>query len=368
MMETPSSTRRVTRSQSASLLNSASKLSKGGDGCSRSRSHRADRLALLDITNDSPIAGVTTIAGENKTPLSRRKTIPRAGPGNTPCSGETLLRCQVKSLLQRVEEESEFPKLETHYLQLQKLCLAGKCLISPAGLLAPTPANTPEIFCNPQLENKSVPKGEVGLSFFASEAFHLPEVLDVLHVEKVKPIESPITRALTFDSPEKSETVASVNATAIATPSLDLSYQENCTQEKTADDDNASEWSTHVNISSPRSTAVDEDEDEFAEVEDKEEDAEDEEDEFEECNEIDDDLCDELCRELSKICVQEPREGLPQFTGTHTRFHYNSDDEIEEEEVVVGATSPNVLHLKGLPTPKGKHLRFPDEEDETSRS
>ncbi|CAN6484948.1 unnamed protein product [Victoria cruziana] len=371
-METPSSTRRATRSQGAVLLNSASKLSKGGDGCSRSRSHRAaDRLALLDITNDSPIAGVTTIAGDNNTPASRRKTIPRAGPGDTPCSGETLLRCQVKTLLQRVEEESEFPKLDTHHLQQQKLRLADKGLISPAGLLAPTPLNTPEIFGNPQLDNNSAPKAEVGLSLFASvrenEAFHFQEVLDGLNVmEKVKPTESPITRALTFDSPEKSETAGSVSAAAIVTPSLCLSYQDKCTQERTADDDNSSEWSTRVNVSSPRSTMADDDEVEFAEAEDKEEEvAEDEEDEYEECNEIDDDLCDELCRELSKIGVQETGEGLPRFTGTHTRFHYNSEDEIEEEEVVTGATSPNVLHLNGLPTPKGKHVRFLDDEDET---
>ncbi|CAN6462847.1 unnamed protein product [Victoria cruziana] len=49
---------------------------------------------------------------------------------------------------------------------------------------------------------------------------------------------------------------------------------------------------------------------------------------------------------------------------SHTTFHYNSEDEIEEEEVVTGATSPNV-HLNGLPTPKGKHVRFPNDEDET---
>lgn len=41
-------------------------------------------------------------------------------------------------------------------------------------------------------------------------------------------------------------------------------------------------------------------------------------------------------------------------------------DEIVKEEVEENfghsASSPNILRLKGLPTPKGKHLRFYDEE------
>ena len=57
----------------------------------------------------------------------------------------------------------------------------------------------------------------------------------------------------------------------------------------------------------------------------------------------------------------------PKFEGKHTRFAYNSDDEIVKEEVEENFgesdSSSNILRLKGLPTPKGKHLRFYEEEE-----
>ncbi|THU44799.1 hypothetical protein C4D60_Mb02t11170 [Musa balbisiana] len=59
----------------------------------------------------------------------------------------------------------------------------------------------------------------------------------------------------------------------------------------------------------------------------------------------------------------EPR--LPEFTGKHTRFIYNSDDEMVREKEAMGgaAVSPSVLVLKGLPRPQGKHLRFQEEDE-----
>jgi len=57
----------------------------------------------------------------------------------TPGSGEALLRGQVKTLLQKVEEEAEISKLTMDvrpFLQFVN---------SPMQLLAPTPANTPQI-------------------------------------------------------------------------------------------------------------------------------------------------------------------------------------------------------------------------------
>jgi hypothetical protein len=122
-------------------------------------------------------------------------------------------------------------------------------------------------------------------------------------------------------------------------------------------DDGASIWSMQVN-----SCNYDEDdvEEEIAE-EDEEEDEEDyydveEEEEYE--------GLDELCEGLNNIGVNE--KVVPKFAGKHTRFVYNSDDEIvkEEEDESVNADSPNVLRLNGLPTPKGKHLRFSEEEEE----
>ncbi|XWS33858.1 hypothetical protein CRYUN_Cryun22dG0119100 [Craigia yunnanensis] len=57
------------------------------------------------------------------------------------------------------------------------------------------------------------------------------------------------------------------------------------------------------------------------------------------------------------------------FTGKHTRFVYNSYDEIEGEEECAESedsadVSLDIIRLKGLPTPKGKHLRFPQEEQD----
>ncbi|KAL9294619.1 hypothetical protein AtNW77_Chr3g0206421 [Arabidopsis thaliana] len=45
-----------------------------------------------------------------------------------------------------------------------------------------------------------------------------------------------------------------------------------------------------------------------------------------------------------------------EFAGKHNRFLYNSeDDEIVEAK--------EVLHLKGIPTPRGKHFRFATQEE-----
>ncbi|XP_024357678.1 uncharacterized protein [Physcomitrium patens] len=66
--------------------------------------------------------------------------------------------------------------------------------------------------------------------------------------------------------------------------------------------------------------------------------------------------CDEICYGISRIRVAE---GLPEFQGRHTRFNYNTDDEVDIE-VVDG------MRLRGLPTPKGKHLRFSADEQGAS--
>lgn len=45
---------------------------------------------------------------------------------------------------------------------------------------------------------------------------------------------------------------------------------------------------------------------------------------------------------------------LPEYRGRHTKFVYNSEDEIEEQLIV----------LRGLPAPEGTHVRFSYEDDE----
>ena len=83
------------------------------------------KTVLLDITNDSPIIGLA-----KKTPLSSMsKSFSQAK--KTPGSGEALLRGQVKSLLQKVEEEVELVnKLsEPGASQLDKILIAPPVVV-----------------------------------------------------------------------------------------------------------------------------------------------------------------------------------------------------------------------------------------------
>jgi hypothetical protein len=162
------------------------------------------------------------------------------------------------------------------------------------------------------------------------------------------------------EKPESSE--SSVSSVLTYQVGVGGSYSK---EKSSAEDDDASVWSIQVNASTR-----DEDEEEVIEGGGgEEEDYYDEEgDEIEE-EEDDGGLVDELCEGIGKIFVDEKRVA-PKFAGKHTRFVYDSDDELvgEEEEGAEsegsGGVSPSVLRLKGLPTPKGKHLRFPVQEEE----
>lgn len=154
------------------------------------------------------------------------------------------------------------------------------------------------------------------------------------------------------------------------TKSLDFSEKsqvsEECTSEVTEGsvvgscsiDEDASIWSMQVNSCNNDEDDVEE------EMAEEDEEEEEEEDYYDVEKEEDYEGLDELCEGLNNIRVNE--KVVPKFAGKHTRFVYNSDDELvnEVEDGSVNADSPNVLHLKGLPTPKGKHLRFSEEEKE----
>ncbi|XP_020248818.1 uncharacterized protein LOC109826220 [Asparagus officinalis] len=306
-METPSSTmRRVTRSQ-ASI---ASQKTKKEDSVTRS--------ALIDITNDSPIIGLATTT--EKTPSSS-VIKNRVRAKSTPGSGEALLRGQVKSLLQKVEEEAEFVNKVYSGERPPFRVLLGLPGPSPVQVLAPTPANTPLV-----------------LSVVEENASKNAPIQVAEAVKPEEPAECMINRALLFDSPEKSE--ATIDSTSSSSLSHQYGENRSCT-EKSPEYDSSSAWSTQVNAS-----IQDEDEDE------------------EEAEDFDGEGYDDLCEGLSKMTVEEF------FEGKHTRFVYNSDGEIEGEEVVneegakTVAASPGVVVLKGLPVPEGKHLRFHDEEEE----
>lgn len=181
----------------------------------------------------------------------------------------------------------------------------------------------------------------------------MSEIFDVKKQESLESQKS-LTRSLMLDFSEKSESPADSSECSSA-----LTYQgDNCevitseSKDKSlADDDNASIWSIQVNASTH-------DEDEEEVVEEEEEEYYYYRDEYEEAEEEEEadvgGLLDELCEGISQISVKE--KAMAKFEGKHTRFVYNSDDEIVED-------NDNDLRLKGLPTPKGKHIRFHTEEE-----
>ncbi|XP_042493838.1 troponin T, skeletal muscle-like [Macadamia integrifolia] len=356
-METPASMRRITRSQALTATNNipTSRKSEQSEKKSQSRQRnlKSDKSALNDITNDSPIVGLA--GGSLETPSSFAKK--RNQPKKTPGSGEALLRGQVKTLLQKVEEEAEFSKFCVEHLP--SLHLSG-ALGSPSGLLAPTPANTPQIpnlSCGGDIKNILNGSASEMPSSNVDEESKIPQaVMDIEETKQdsLESVRNVTIRSLLFDFSEKSEISDSSECSSA------LTYQgETHGLEKSVEEDDASVWSIQVNAST-----IDEDEDGEEIVEGEEAEGDDnyyeEEEEGEE--EEEEEVFDQLCEGLSKMIVQEKR--MPEFKGKHTRFVYNNDDEIEGAEEVSESISPEVLRLNGLPTPKGKHLRFHQEEEE----
>ncbi|KAE9612948.1 hypothetical protein Lal_00027308 [Lupinus albus] len=342
-METPSSTRRVTRSLAWASSNSSNiPVSRKIEDSEKNHSISKERnngCALMDITNDSPIVGLAN-GGNLDTPLSSMAKNGGSRMKKTPGSGEALLRGQVKNLLHKVEEEAVLSKISLEsrpFLQLMN---------SPMVLGAPTPANTP------QIANLSVGDStSVTPSTIVQEQL-IPQVLNHMFDgknsgEDTESEKSVITRSLLLDFSEKSEISDASECFS------ELSYQEVVQ----GVDDDASVWSIQVNASTPEEDCYDDNvEDEIAEDEDDV-------DYYEDGEDDGGSVLDELCEGLNNISVNE--SVAAKFEGKHTRFVYNSDDEIvKEEEVENSAAASDVLHLKGIPTPKGKHLRFTEEEEE----
>lgn len=185
-------------------------------------------------------------------------------------------------------------------------------------------------------------------------------VKEMLEGKKQETVETEdlITRSLLLDFSEKSEgsSVSSSDCTSALT--YQGSSEDNTEKNKKSieDDDDASIWSIQVNASSINEEEEEEEEEEFEENDE----------EYDEEGEEYDELVDDLCEGISNISVNAEKK-IPQFAGKHTRFVYNSDDEIEgAEECGESVESPvanseGILRLKGLPTPKGKHVRFAKE-------
>ncbi|KAL6517099.1 hypothetical protein OROHE_017805 [Orobanche hederae] len=299
-METPSSSRRVTRSQTlaASANNGNIILSRKVEESEKTmmksrkksgqKQQQQDRSALVDITNDSPIVGLAM--GNLKTPLSSSSSGISKKRGQrfilTPGSGEALLRRQVKTLLQKVEEEAD----------LSKITLKDMPVFN-------TPANTPQILSDACLPPSLTP------SPVDDKFSPIPQMLDGKKHEPENDVV--ITRSLLLDFSDKSSDSPSKCSSV-------LSYQGAfvCADD---DDDASSVWSIQVNASSTRD-------------EDEEDDEEEECDDYDEYIEEDENdngyrllLLDDLCEGISNISVEEGSK----FKGKHIRFVYSSDGDDE---------------------------------------
>lgn len=185
------------------------------------------------------------------------------------------------------------------------------------------------------------------------------DIFEGKNQESLESQKSILSRSLLLDFSEKSEfSVSEEDCSSVIT--------SESKERSSPDDDSASMWSIQVNAS----TRDEEEEEVIEEEEDYYLKGVDEIEQGEENEGAGYDV-DELCEGISKIFVDE-RRMIPKFEGKHTRFVYNSDDEIVEEDVEDSTprtpdsadfVSPSALCLKGLPTPRGKHLRFLDEND-----
>ncbi|XP_019172060.1 PREDICTED: acidic leucine-rich nuclear phosphoprotein 32 family member A-like [Ipomoea nil] len=306
-METPSSTRRLTRSQAmaAAAANTTTFASKKFEESEKKAALKSrngneqERSALFDITNDSPIVGVAM--GSLETPssaMSKKRAIMNAVSKQlkTPGSGEALLRGQVKTLLQKVEEEAELSKLSVEYRPF--LHLKGIVNNSPTGLFAPTPANTPHLSLS---GNNGLPSSVVTASP-VEEKFLIPQMVDGIcdWKKEGEEMECMVTRTLFLDFSEK----------------LESENKEKTRPGADDDDDDSSVWSIQVNASSIRDEEDYEDEEEEEECDEYYDEEDEEEEEI-----CDGELVDEICEGISKMSVK--------FSGKHTRFVYNSDGELE---------------------------------------
>ncbi|KAJ8544768.1 hypothetical protein K7X08_017351 [Anisodus acutangulus] len=200
-METPTSTRRVTRSQViVANSNSTNNTSMSMIIKECEKKEVTKKSALLDITNGSPIVGLAT--GILETPSSAVSRSTQRRKCCTPGSGEALLRGQVKNLLQMVEEEAEISKISLE--KRPKFFHVGNSLMS---LFAPTPANTPLIDLSANELLPSVTASPV------EDKFVISQILNKIMVEgkKQESVESEtssnITRSLLLDFSDKYEEI-----------------------------------------------------------------------------------------------------------------------------------------------------------------
>lgn len=156
-------------------------------------------------------------------------------------------------------------------------------------------------------------------------------VTEIIGRQNKKDEESLITRSLLFDFYEKSE-VSSNSSDCVSTITSQGSSAESKAKFYT-DDGDASIWSSQVNASSKDKKDADDDVEVEVESGSYTYDYEGEDEDFND----DDAALDDICEGLSKISVN----GL-KFSGKHTRFVYDSDDELAQEEDCSDVVAPGV--------------------------
>ncbi|XP_073128540.1 uncharacterized protein [Henckelia pumila] len=314
-METPLSTRSTTRSQTSAVLR---KLEESDKSVTKSKKISGKyQTALSDITNDSPIVGVAM--GILETPssaMSKKRPCSQVRCSGTPGSGEALLRGQVKTLLQKVEEEAELSKITIEnrpfFNNFQGL-VKSPCI----SLVAPTPANTPQVL------NFSGNTNGPPCVAISPPVFLIPQMIaEISDEKKQESVESDnvINRSLLLDFSEKSESSDSSKCSSAHQGQICEETESSIKKPSTDDDDDSSVWSIQANASSTRE---EEEEEEEYEQEEQEGDNFEGDHSYEEEEEYDDGLVDDICEGISKISFH----GTAKFTGKHIRFVYNSDDE-----------------------------------------
>ncbi|CAM6027182.1 unnamed protein product [Sphagnum balticum] len=313
------------------------------------------RKPLADRTNDSPIYGLTPCGNRTgggrksspiyeRTPISKLRSFKSCTPG-TP--GEEILRSQVQSMLEKVKanEQSMGDALQ-YYSPLFSSSSAGGSMShsqyhTPATSFPTVNSQSPVFPLSTKFQEEALQAQTDMWSPVKSNPELQMEQPLVLATSKDKTCGSeeqeqedgellPLDMQLLYMFGKAAAAAPASDSDACDASSLDL--------DETTTNEEYQEYEGNYE--------ADEEEEEGGEYE-------------------------ELCRGISHISMRDSRDGFgpPPFAGRHTRFHYNSEGEIdsvqvdEEEDMEKSpeATPTTVMRLRGLPTPKGKHLRFTED-------
>ncbi|CAM6050652.1 unnamed protein product [Sphagnum compactum] len=331
----------------------------GGSGKKKAGAARnLTRKALADKTNESP-----TSSGFTPSPM-KLKEGDRVSYKGTP----------YPKLLHDVQKATVPPPV-LHKVETAEEYSLHRMPKTPGELVAPTPANTPISsilpFSSSSFSRRALPTTPSSGFTFAPPVFEdKPDVPmspnqeeeeeeeeEALNANKNKtkaetiPANKPISVSSSFDhTPAPSKCCSTTPDNRRDSPSSLLQQQRDSSNNEEIDEEAGFEEYNNYYVK--------------------------EENDYEEYEDVDEELdgaCDELCYAISQFTINEKDGvGLPISKGQHVRFNYNSDDEMEGEIVVTaeppapphqGPESPSIVRLKGLPTPKGKHLRFTEEID-----